>query len=210
MHAHLLGERSGGFARCKYAAARRRRHRHCAATGDFRDHNKRMTVYSLDASHVRPIVALVAAHGATDFATSTWPLAYAACCMIPSECVTPVFVLGSIVHFSEDLGVGGSLLLHAVAGLVWWRCGAQRGLELMLAYLGAVHTPSHYLRCWRRGRRAALAAAGATTALMAWWLLRLHRVGTATLSIDHPIQKVVIAHVLTEWGVSRANELRLC
>lgn len=106
-----------------------------------------------------------------------------------------------MVHFSEDIGFG-SLLLHALAGLVWWRGGTQRGLELMLAYLGAFHTPSHYLRCWHRGRRAALLAAGATTALMAWWLLRLHRVGTTTLSIDNSIQRVVIAHVLTELSIS--------
>ena len=165
-----------------------------------------MTVYSLDALHMQPIVALVAAHGATDFATSTWPLAYAASFMIPSACVTPVFVCGSIVHFAEDLGFG-SLLLHALAGLVWWRGGTQRGLELMLTYLGVVHTPLHYLRCWHRGRRAALLAASGTTALMAWWLLRLHRVGTTTLSIDHSIQRVVTAHVLTEWYVSRANGL---
>lgn len=168
-----------------------------------------MTVYALDASHLRPIVALVAAHGATDFATSSWPLVYAACCMIPSACVTPVFVCGSLVHFAEDLGVGGSLVLHAVAGLAWWHGGAQRGLELMLAYLGVVHTPSHYLRCWRRGRRVALLAASVTTTLLAWWLLRLHRVATATLSIDHTIQQVVIAHVLTEWSVSRANRFGL-
>jgi len=206
MYTHFIGERSGGFARCKSTAAKRRRHSHCAATGDFRDHYEHMTIYSLDASHLRPIVALVAAHGATDFATSTWPLAYAVCCIIPSVCVTPVFVLGSIVHFSEDIGFG-SLLLHAVAGLVWWRGGTQRGLELMLAYLGAFHTPSHYLRCWRRGRRAALLAASGTTALMAWWLLRLHCVGITTLSIDHSIQRVVVAHVLTEWYVSRANGL---
>ena len=34
-----------------------------------------MTVYALDATRLRPMAALVAAHGATDFATPTWPLA---------------------------------------------------------------------------------------------------------------------------------------
>jgi hypothetical protein len=156
-----------------------------------------MTVYALDASGLRPLVALVAAHGATDFATLVCPFAYAACYMIPPVFVTPVFVLGSLMHFAEDIGFVKSLALHAVAGLVWSRGGAQRGLELMLAYLSAVHTPAHYRRCWRRGRRVALLAAGATTALMAWWLLH-HDV---ILSVDHEIQKVVIAHVLTEWYV---------
>ena len=163
-----------------------------------------MTVYALDATRLRPMAALVAAHGATDFATPTWPLAYAACCMIPSACVTPVFVCGSLVHFAEDLGFGGSLVLHVLAGLAWWRGGAQRGLELMLAYLSAVHTPAHYLRCRRRGRQVALAAAGAATALLGWWLL-LRRVGSTVVPIDHSVQRVVIAHILTEWGVKRSS-----
>ena len=168
-----------------------------------------MTVYALDALNVRPIVALVAAHGATDFATPTWPLAYAASCMIPSACVTPVFVCGSLVHFAEDVGWRGSLVLHALAGLAWWRGGAQRGLELMLAYLSAVHTPAHYLRCWRRGRRVALAAAGAATVVT--WHLLLRLSGAAVVPIDHSVQRVVVAHILTEWGVkcsSRDDDLK--
>lgn len=162
-----------------------------------------MTVYSLDASRLRPMAALVAAHGATDFATPTWPLAYAACFMIPSVCVTPVFVCGSLVHFAEDVGWGGSLVLHVLAGLAWWRGGAQRGLELMLAYLSAVHTPAHYLRCWRRGRRVALAAAGAATAVT--WQLLLRFSGAAVVPIDHSVQRAVVAHILTEWGVKRSS-----
>jgi len=162
-----------------------------------------MTVYALDATRLRPMAALVAAHGATDFATPTWPLAYAACCMIPSVCVTPVFVCGSLVHFAEDVGWSGSLVLHALAGLAWWRGGAQRGLELMLAYLSAVHTPAHYLRCWRRGRRVALAAAGAATAVA--WQLLLRFSSAAVVSIDHSVQRVVIAHILTEWSVKYSS-----
>ena len=156
-----------------------------------------MTAYSLDASGLQTIVALVAAHGATDLATRVWPFTYAACYMIPPSLVTPVFVLGSLVHFEEDIGLEWSLALHAVAGIVWWRGGAQRGLELMLAYLSALHTPAHYQRCWRRGRRVALLAAGTTTALLAWLLLHYDTI----LSVDHRIQQIVIAHVLTEWCV---------
>mgnify|MGYP004090695295 CR=1 FL=1 len=170
-----------------------------------------MTVYALDVTRLWPMAALVAAHGATDFATPTWPLAYAACCMIPSVCVTPVFVCGSLVHFAEDVGWSGSVVLHVLAGLAWWRGGTQRGLELMLAYLSAVHTPAHYLRCWRRGRRVALAAAGAATAVT-WQLLLRCFSSTAMVPIDHSVQRVVVAHILTEWGVkcsSRNDELEL-
>ena len=152
-----------------------------------------MTVYALDATRLRPMAALVAAHGATDFATPTWPLAYAACCMIPSVCVTPVFVCGSLVHFAEDVGWSGSVVLHALAGLAWWRGGAQRGMELMVAYLSAVHTPAHYLRCWRRRRWAALVLAAVCTVAATMVLRHVH-----VIVIGNAMQRVVVAHVCTE------------
>ena len=142
---------------------------------------------------LRPVVALVGAHGATDLDTRTWPIAYATCALLPYRMVTPVFVLCSFVHFAEDLGFAGSMSLHVIAGLVWQIGSAQRGLELMLAYLAGVHTPSHYLRCWVRGRYAGLGVAFLAT-VSAWCLLGRTRVVT----IGEAVQRVVIAHVLTE------------
>jgi len=150
---------------------------------------------------LRPVVALVGAHGATDLDTRTWPIAYLAAALLPHRTVTPVFAFFSWVHFSEDLGLLGSMSLHIIAGLVWQFGSAQHGLELMLAYLAGVHTPLHYTRCWMRGRLAGMGMAGLAT-LGAWRFLGHN---TRSVTVSEAAQRVVIAHVLTEglvWGSS--------
>ena len=121
-----------------------------------------MCVYDFHVGHhhLRPLVAFVGAHGATDLATKHWPPVYAVCCLtpLPSKVVTGLFVAASLVHFAEDGGPDGSIAVHSLAGLAWLWLGAQRALELMVAYLSFVHTPAHYARCWRRRRWAALVA----------------------------------------------------
>tara|TARA_Y100000389_G_scaffold53988_3_gene49807 strand:+ start:1574 stop:2086 length:513 start_codon:yes stop_codon:yes gene_type:complete len=164
-----------------------------------------MGVYALDVGCLRPIVAVVGAHGATDLAAWQWPPIYAACCFVPlpSHAVTGAFVATSIAHFAEDCGPDGSLALHSLAGFLWIAGGAQRGLELMIAYLACVHTPLHYVRCWRRRRWGALGAAALAT-LTALATTRHVQV----VSVGHSIQRLVIAHVFTEWCVQRRRESR--
>ena len=160
-----------------------------------------MGAYAFDVAHVRPLVAVVAAHGATDLATRRWPLTYVLCCLapLPPPVVTGLFVAGSLVHFAEDVGPDGTIALHSLAGMATLLGGAQRGLEFMLAYRACVHTPAHYARCWRRRRWGALAAAAVATlvALLAMRRARAVRV----VRVGHTIQRLVIAHVWTEWCV---------
>ena len=159
-----------------------------------------MCVYDFHVHHhLRPLVALVGAHGATDLATRHWPPVYAACCLtpLPSKLVTGLFVTASLVHFAEDGGPDGSIALHSAAGFVWLWFGAQRALELMLAYLALVHTPAHYARCWRRRRWWALALAGVGTIAAA--ALAARPVGVVRVS--HAVQRLVLAHVVCEWCV---------
>jgi hypothetical protein len=149
---------------------------------------------------LRPVVALVVSHGTTDLDTRTWPIAYLTAALLPARTVTPLFGLFSLLHFAEDLGLAGSMSLHILAGLVWQLGSAQRGLELMLAYLAGVHTPLHYHRCWMRGRLVGLGMASLVT-LGAWRLLGR----TRTVTVSETAQRIVIAHVLTEgmvWGSS--------
>lgn len=165
-----------------------------------------MGVYPLDVGHIRPVVAFVAAHGATDLDTWRWPPVYAACCLapLPPLLVTGVFVASSLVHFAEDVGPDGSLALHCLAGLVTLMGGAQRGLEFMLAYLACVHTPLHYARCWcRRRRPALLLAAGATAVALG---LTRH---AQTACVSHAAQRLVVAHVVCEWSVGNTPSSEL-
>ena len=159
-----------------------------------------MCVYDFQVNHLRPLVAFVGAHGATDLATRHWPPVYAVCCLtpLPPKVVTALFVVASLAHFSEDGGADGSIALHSLAGLAWLAFGAQRALELLLAYLSCVHTPAHYARCWRRRRWGALAAAALATATA---LCAAPRV--PVVRVGHALQRLVIAHVCTEWCVQQ-------
>ena len=60
--------------------------------------------------------------------------------------------------------------------------------------------PAHYARCWRRRRWSALVVAAGATA-MAMLVSR----GTDTVSLTHSAQRVVIAHVCTEWSVGHSK-----
>ena len=161
-----------------------------------------MCVYEFHvASQLRPLLAFVGAHGATDLATRHWPPVYAVCCFVPlpPKAVTGLFVLASLAHFSEDGGPDGSLVLHSLAGFAWLALGAQRGLELMLAYLSVVHVPAHYARCWRRRRWAALGVAAVATLFAAAALTR----PLSVVRVNHAVQRLVVAHAACEWVVAR-------
>ena len=156
-----------------------------------------MGVYAFElAAHLRPVVALVGAHGITDLDSWKFPPIYAVCFLVPmnSHTLTALFFASSLVHLAEDFGNGGSLVLHALMALAWRVLGTQRSLEIMLLYLAALHTPAHYLRCWHRQRRVSLALAGLST-LVAAVALRHARV----VVLGHAVQRVVIAHVCTEY-----------
>ena len=158
-----------------------------------------MCVYDFHVGHLRPFVAFVGAHGATDLATRHWPPVYAVCCLtpMPPKVVTALFVAASLVHFAEDGGPDGSLAIHSLAGFAWVWLGAQRALELMVAYLSLVHTPAHYVRCWRRRRWRALVLAAVATAVAAVVTPSL-----GTVCVNHAVQRLVIAHVVCESWVA--------
>lgn len=150
----------------------------------------------MDVRRARPLIAAVAAHGITDLDSTAWPPWYALCCLLPmpDDAVTAWFCASSVCHFADDVGLGGSLALHACSAAVLAAAGPQRALDLMLGYLSCVHVPSHYWRCARRGRWRGLALAGATTALAWGAVSRLDYV-----CVSHGVQRIVTAHVLTEW-----------
>ena len=158
-----------------------------------------MCVYDFHVGHLRPLVAFVGAHGATDLATKHWPPVYAVCCFVPlpPKLVTLLFVVASLVHCSEDGGTDGSIVLHSLAGFAWLWLGAQRALELMVAYLSFVHTPAHYARCWRRRRWCALVLAAVATAVAGVLVWPLNAV-----CVNHAVQRLVIAHVVCEHWVA--------
>lgn len=157
-----------------------------------------MVAVPFDITHLRPAAAIVAAHGVTDLDSWRWPPWYALCCFAPmsSELITGLFVLSSVVHFSEDIGANGSVVLHCLAGLAIVAGGTQGGLEFMTAYLACIHTPAHYVRCWQRERWKALALSLVVTALAL--VLTQH---VQVVCVSDAAQRLVMAHILCEWNV---------
>jgi hypothetical protein len=153
-------------------------------------------------AHLRPVAAIVAAHGATDLGSWRWTPRYALCCVapLPPDAVTALFVVSSIAHFSEDVGTDGSVALHSLAGMATLMGGPQLGLEFMMVYLTLVHTPMHYLRCWQQRRWSALAFAALTTCVA----LYVSQYVDVVL-IGHALQRVVVAHVWTEWSIGNKS-----
>lgn len=160
-----------------------------------------MTVHTVVTAGIRPALLAMAAHGLTDLDSWDWRQHYVLWLLLPlpSSAVTPLFCVGSLVHFAEDVGGVGSVLVHALVLAVGARCGKQAALRAMLAYLACVHVPSHYRRCWRRRRYRALALAGAGTLLA----LTLHRHFPGdTVALGHLAQRIVLSHIMHELRLS--------
>lgn len=155
-----------------------------------------MTAFPLDATGLRPALALVAAHGATDLDSAAWVVPYLTCALLPlpGSVLTPLFCLASMLHFVDDAGPRTSVLTHTLALVVGLHSGNQAALRFMLFYLTFLHVPAHYYRCVQRRRHRALLIAALGTALA---LYNRRRIGT-TFVLGHWTQRLVIAHIMTE------------
>jgi hypothetical protein len=158
-----------------------------------------MTAFSLDVADWKPVVAVVAAHGMTDLNTLDCLPYYATCALVPmpSVCVTGIFCLSSFMHFAEDGGPWITFLAHAGVALIGAHKGADAAFKTMLAYLLLWHTPNHYYRHHKEGRRRGLRIAGLATAL---GLLLCHRLPNR-LPLTNWMQRIVIAHISHEMAL---------
>ena len=148
---------------------------------------------------VRPLLAAaVVAHGTTDFDAPAWPIVYslAALAPAPPSALTAIFCAASCVHFADDTSALGSVLLHTAVAAVGARWGITTAFDVMLGYLGCVHMPLHYRRCWQRGRGRALIIAAACTAAIGGTMCI--RPAPSHLMLNHAAQRVVLAHVACE------------
>jgi len=149
---------------------------------------------------VRPALAVVAAHGLTDLGNRGWEPHYALwlTAPIPSALLAPVFCAASVVHFAEDVGGAGSVLVHALVLVAGLLRGQRTALRAMLGYLACAHVPLHYRRCWRRRRFRALAIAGAGTLLA---LFSNQRMSDEAVFVPL-LQRVAVAHISFELSLS--------
>ncbi len=145
----------------------------------------------------RPLLALVAPHGITDLSQ---PGVYGryACWLalpLPSDVVTLLFCLASVVHLRTDVGAGGSLFVHALVYEVHRLMGPQAAFNAFLVYFALLHTPNHYHTELVRGNTRLVAlgvlCSAALLLLPCTWPLR------RGFALTDGLQRVVIAHIAT-------------
>lgn len=150
-------------------------------------------------------LAVVAAHGATDFNEMSCMWEYAAVCAVmrfsPAWLTMTVFLSSSFVHFARDVGESVSCALHACVAMVGLHRGPTAAFSAMTAYMLFVHVPAHYIRCYRNKRFVGLFAAASATAT---FLARPDfLVVEGSFYVTELVQKIVIAHVLHEIKISK-------
>ena len=159
-----------------------------------------MTRFLIQTAGVKPLLAVIATHGLTDLDSRAWIGHYLLLAVVPlpSPVVTATFCAASVSHFADDLGLRGSLALHAGVTAVGISYGVQAAFRIMITYLAIIHVPMHFARCVLNGRvRGAKAvgmlsiiAAGLGTQLGEW------------VPLTDNMQRTVIAHIMTEYYIA--------
>jgi hypothetical protein len=168
-----------------------------------------MTAFPFDATHCTPAIAIVAAHGMTDLHSLASLPHYAGWLLapLPPRAVTGIFCACSFAHFAQDRGgpwaTGAAHAGALVAGLLR---GTDAALRFMLAYLLLWHTPHHYARQLRRGRRrGVLVAVVATLVCLATCRKLPNR-----LILNDWLQRIAIAHICFDSTLHRAHDGNIC
>ena len=147
---------------------------------------------------IRPFVtASVIAHGITDLDTSYWPVIYVLMYMIPlsNKIILTLFCAASTIHFAEDTTIYGSLFVHSICAVIGNVVNLQTSLDIMFAYLTMIHTPLHYLRCWKYKRFFALKVAAFTSGLLTYGF---YAFSPKHMIINNLSQRIVLSHILCE------------
>tara|TARA_Y100000389_G_scaffold197342_1_gene231768 strand:+ start:4570 stop:5049 length:480 start_codon:yes stop_codon:yes gene_type:complete len=140
-------------------------------------------------------LSIAAAHGAADAGRHPAQLLLYGLALLPwsGRTTTAAFAAASVVHFAQDVGVGGSLLLHAAATGLAFR-SMEKAVRLMLAYMLAVHIPCLTVVLAAKSRFASVACMLYTIMLFARW--EVPRVERGYYFFGHRQQLLVVCHVL--------------
>lgn len=163
-----------------------------------------MTVFPFHTTpFTKPLIAIISCHGLTDLDSKQFVLPYATVLSVPlpSAAITALFCAASLYHFSEDVGIRGSIYLHLSALFIGVAFGVQAAFLVMIAYMGLVHTPFHYLRCSLNSRATAAKAAFFIGILAAILATTLDNHTTIELSDFH--QRIATAHIWCEYVLKR-------
>ena len=153
----------------------------------------------------RPLLALVVPHGLTDLSKPGVFGRYA-CWLalpLPPKATTLLFCAASCVHLGNDVGLCGSLFVHALVHEVYRLLGAQAAFNAFLVYFGTLHTPLHYLTEAANGNSPLVCACLAASAV----LLCVDG-KRRTFALTDAMQRLVMAHIVTVQRAACARSAR--
>ena len=156
-----------------------------------------MTIFRFNIENdvFRLILALVAAHGVTDFDSVWWVVIYPLFWAIPDKLTTPTFFTLSLVHFAEDLGFIASTVLHSlILFSIAFEC-QQLAFNVVVCFIGCIHVPLHYSMCFHNRRYIALSIAALSTCVS---VVFSQTRKFETFVFNGLMQRVVSAHVVVE------------
>jgi hypothetical protein len=154
--------------------------------------------FSIPCSN-RVQLGIAAAHGASDAGKSPELLmVYALALMpIPGPVVTAGFAVSSLLHFAGDVGLAGSLALHAsLAGMAVF--SIERATRALFVYMNYVHIPIIIFKLLICGSYSSLYAMLYTMLFFARNRLpKLDQHGR--FEFGHRMQLVVMCHVILSY-----------
>ena len=93
------------------------------------------------------------------------------------------------------MGLIGSTVLHTLILLsITFEC-EQTAFDVVVCFIGCIHVPLHYLRCYQKERYMALLIAGFSTCVSVFFS---HKFKLQHLVFTDRMQKVVISHIVVE------------
>ena len=139
---------------------------------------------------------ILACHGFSDLDSAVFLPIYVAVAVLPvsKSVLRMLFLFSSLLHFSEDVGFLGSVLLHSASLLVSKIGGQTVGFELVMFYSIFVHVPMHVLRLVEKRRAFGLFAFALFAALFSLLSSRVPN----RFELTHRMQRIVISHILVE------------
>ena len=140
-------------------------------------------------------LSIAAAHGAADAGRHPAQLLVYSLALLPwsGRAATSGFAAASVVHFAQDIGVSGSLLLHFAAMGLALR-NMEKAVRLVLAYMLVVHIPLLAVLLATKARLASIACMIYTMLLFARW--KLPKTEHGYYLFGHGQQLLVTCHVL--------------
>lgn len=137
-------------------------------------------------------LAVIVGHGAADATLPAHRLALYGAALLPLP-ATPAFAAASVAHFSRDVGLGGSILLHCV--LVALAKERLRAACLLLQmYMCMLHVPIVLLGLAARRDWHALGIVAASS--LAAWAARGRVLRNGTFELTDVLQRLIVVHVL--------------